>query len=83
MWIDIRLPIGMLFSTFGIILSAFGLFGGGARYEKSLGVNVNLIWGLMMLVFGIFMFVLGKTAKKTRATSVEAVSAPIDPHAHH
>ncbi|HEY3331734.1 MAG TPA: hypothetical protein VGK19_17015 [Capsulimonadaceae bacterium] len=49
---DLRLPIGGLFSIFGVILTVYGLFGPKDIYAQSLGINVNLIWGLVMLLFG-------------------------------
>jgi hypothetical protein len=52
---DLRLPIGGLFSIFGLILTIFGLVGPKAIYAQSLGINVNLYWGLVMLVFGLVM----------------------------
>jgi hypothetical protein len=60
MGIDIRLPIGMLFSVIGIILTIFGVLGDKARYAQSLGVNVNLWWGLVLIVFGAIMLLLGR-----------------------
>jgi hypothetical protein len=60
MGIDIRLPIGILFSLLGLILAAYGFFGDPARYQQSLGVNINLGWGVVLLVFGLVMFVLGR-----------------------
>ena len=63
MWLDIRLPIGILFSALGVILAVFGLFSDPSLYEQSLGINVNLIWGLVLLAFGIGMFLLGRRGK--------------------
>jgi hypothetical protein len=63
MRLDIRLPIGLLFATLGGLLAVFGLvtgFSSGALYERSLGININLWWGLVMLVFGIVMIVAGR-----------------------
>jgi multisubunit Na+/H+ antiporter MnhG subunit len=60
--IDIRLPIGLLFSVFGILLTAFGAFSGKDLYHRSLGINVNLWWGLPMLLFGVAMLLLAKKA---------------------
>jgi hypothetical protein len=61
MRLDIRFPIGLLFIVLGAILVVYGPFAGQQVYEDhSLGINVNLWWGLVMLAFGIFMFVLGK-----------------------
>jgi multisubunit Na+/H+ antiporter MnhG subunit len=57
--LDIRLPIGILFALFGILLSAFGLFSNPEIYERSLGINMNLEWGLVLIVFGGIMLALG------------------------
>jgi hypothetical protein len=60
MGLDIRQPIGLLFSIFGIVLLAFGVFSNPAIYARSLGINVNLWWGLVMLAFGAVMLWLGR-----------------------
>jgi hypothetical protein len=52
---DLRLPIGALFTLYGAMLVLYGLFGDKAQYARSLGVNINLIWGLVLLVFGSSM----------------------------
>jgi hypothetical protein len=54
--IDLRFPLGLLFIVFGGLLTLFGLFTDGAIYERSLFINVNLWWGLVMLLFGGLMF---------------------------
>jgi hypothetical protein len=56
MGIDLRYPIGLLFAIFGLLLVLYGLVGGTAEYSRSLGINVNLWWGLIMLIFGGLMF---------------------------
>ena len=58
MKLDVRLPIGMMFTTFGIILAGYGLTSGPAIYQRSLGINVNLWWGLVLVGFGAVMLVL-------------------------
>lgn len=60
MGIDIRLPIGILFSLLGLILAAYGMLGDTSRYRQSLGVNINLDWGIVLLVFGLVMLLLGR-----------------------
>ena len=57
MGLDIRLPIGLMFSLIGLLMTVFGLATGGSdMYAKtSLGININLIWGLLLLVFGGLM----------------------------
>jgi hypothetical protein len=64
MGLDIRLPIGLLFSIFGVLLVAYGAFGNKDIYARSLDVNINLWWGIIMLVFGLLMFLLGKRGTK-------------------
>ena len=55
MGFDLRLPIGGMFALFGLILTVFGLLADPAIYAKSLGINVNLLWGVVLLVFGLAM----------------------------
>jgi hypothetical protein len=62
MGLDIRLPIGMLFTIFGVMLIVFGVFSNPSLYAQSLGINVNLIWGVVLLVFGAIMLFLGARA---------------------
>jgi len=54
---DLRLPLGLMFTLFGAILAIYGLAGDHAIYAKSLGININLVWGAVMLVFGVVMLV--------------------------
>ncbi len=62
MRLDIRLPIGILFTIFGVMLIAFGWFSDPLLYARSLGININLIWGVVLLVFGGVMLILGARA---------------------
>ncbi len=76
MKLDIRLPLGLLFLVFGVVLGAYGLLGNKAIYDRSLGININLWWGVVMLVFGLFMVIMGRRGEQ-RAGS-EAASAGDD-----
>lgn len=58
MQLDLRLPIGLMFSIYGVILTIYGLTSGDAIYARSLGINVNLWWGLVLLAFGLVMLSL-------------------------
>ena len=62
MMFDARLPIGMLFTLTGTILGAFGLAtrGNATLYAKSLGIDVNLWWGAVLLAFGIALLAMGR-----------------------
>ncbi len=57
MGLDIRLPIGMMFSLLGALLAVYGLATGGDAdmYKSSLAININLWWGLVLFVFGAIM----------------------------
>lgn len=58
MKLDVRLPIGLMFSIFGLMLVLFGAVADPAIYERSLGVNLNLWWGLVLFLFGAAMLCL-------------------------
>ncbi len=60
MGLDIRLPLGLLFTILGVLLAGYGLLADPAIHVRSLGMNVNLWWGLAMLVFGAVMLFLSR-----------------------
>jgi uncharacterized membrane protein len=64
--VDIRIPIGLMFTVVGIIISVFGFFtmSNTEMYHKSLGINVNIIMGLFMLIFGLVMLYFARRKKK-------------------
>jgi len=62
MGLDIRWPIGLMFSVIGLLLAGYGLVTSGDVYRCSLGININLIWGVLLLIFGGIMLVLAKMA---------------------
>jgi hypothetical protein len=64
--LDLRVPIGGLFTGLGILIAGYGLAtnGNAALYERSLGININLWWGSVMLVIGVLLLVLGIRAEK-------------------
>lgn len=65
--VDIRIPIGLLFAILGLILTIFGLatLGDSQIYIRSLGVNINLWTGILMLVFGSSMLIIILKKKKS------------------
>ncbi len=64
--VDIRIPIGLMFSIIGILITIFGLttMSDTGMYQKSLGINVNIIMGILMLVFGLIMLYFSRRKKK-------------------
>jgi len=71
MGLDIRLPIGLMFSILGALLAGFGLLGDKTIYQRSLGININLWWGIVMLIFGIVMLLLGRRGTRVTQTTSE------------
>ena len=68
--LDVRLPIGLMFSVFGLLLAGFGLASDPQIYaEHSLGINVNLDWGLVLLAFGATMLLVALRARRSRAAT--------------
>lgn len=63
---DLRYPVGLIFAIFGVILVAEGLFGGPDLVSKSLGINMNLWWGLFQLCFGLSMLFFAVRARKKK-----------------
>jgi hypothetical protein len=74
MTLDIRTPIGYFFALIGAVLIVFGLVSDRAIYERSLGINVNLWWGAVLLVFGLFMLALARRAVRNPGKPPENVS---------
>jgi multisubunit Na+/H+ antiporter MnhG subunit len=58
--LDIRLPIGLLFTLLGVLLAGYGLVSDAEVYRRSLGHNLNLSWGVVVLAFGVVFLVLGR-----------------------
>ncbi len=75
MGLDIRLPIGLMFFIIGLLLALYGLLteSNVDLYARAGGTNVNLWWGLVMLIFGALMVVL---ARRAMATGVQQGAHP-------
>jgi len=59
---DLRRPIGAMFTLLGAMLVFYGLISRPEIYERSFGLNVNSIWGAVLLIFGGSMLWLGRRA---------------------
>lgn len=70
MGIDIKVPIGLLFSILGVLLTIFGLATASQTelYIKSLNININIWVGIAMIVFGVFMLLSAKGSRKKKGT---------------
>ena len=66
MGLDIKIPIGLMFTIFGLLLTIQGFMTNGDEIYviKSLGYNINLWSGFSMLAFGLLMLFLSYLTKK-------------------
>ena len=58
MGLDVRLPVGVMFAIMGALLTGYGALGDQSIYGRSLGINVNVVWGAVMVAFGVVMLLL-------------------------
>lgn len=74
--LDLRYPIGGLFVVLGAILAGFGLVtrDDAAMYVPSGGVNINLWWGLVMLVVGAIFLLLARRGRRPAAMTPEGAA---------
>ncbi len=63
MRLDIRWPIGLMFSVLGALLAVYGAVTLGKPGTAPTGIPVNLYWGLVMLAFGLLMLAGAKGSK--------------------
>ncbi len=63
MRLDLRFPIGLIFSIFGAILVIYGFMTPADFYKQSLGINVNLYWGVALCAFGGVMLAFALRAR--------------------
>jgi hypothetical protein len=66
MGLDIRWPIGLMFTLIGALLFVFGLANRTGSLASAGGdqININLIWGVVLLIFGVLMLLGAISGKK-------------------
>lgn len=76
MGLDLRLPMGLLFALLGLVLLVYGaVTRGDAMYARSLGLNVNLGWGLVLLLFGALLLGLYRRGRRAAGSKSGAAGA--------
>ncbi|HET7564794.1 MAG TPA: hypothetical protein VFJ96_07350 [Gemmatimonadaceae bacterium] len=80
MGIDVRLPIGAMFTLLGILLGVYGIVAPDQRSGGANGVNINLWWGLCLLVFGVACLTLAIRAHVKLTKSTPRPSGSDDAH---
>lgn len=61
--LDLRWPIGLMFTLIGVLLTVYGSVNSAG--SQSLGMNINLIWGIVLLIFGVLMLLGAARGSKT------------------
>ena len=69
MGLDLRLPIGIYFSLLGVMLGVYGIIthSDTEMYKHSLGININISWGVVLLIFGLAMLIPSLIDRKKNA----------------
>jgi hypothetical protein len=62
-----------MFTIVGALLAIYGLVSDKQIYERSLGININLWWGLFLVLFGVVMLFFGL---RSRADKTPPPPAP-------
>ncbi len=79
MGFDIRLPIGLMFSVFGLLVAGYGAATRGSEMylRHSLGIDINLWWGIVMIAFGGIMLLLARRGSSAmRAAAARKSETP-------
>ena len=76
MGMDIRLPLGVLFLLLGATLLIYGAVSDPSLYQQSLGINVNLYWGTVLLIFGALTVALSRRGARELARAKSVPPSP-------
>lgn len=65
MGLDIRWPIGLMFAFIGALLAVYGAISKtNVSHAGGADININLIWGIVLLIFGALMLIGAIADKK-------------------
>lgn len=64
MYLDVRVPIGVLFCLIGVVVVGYGAMTIGDPAARPTGIAINLVWGGVMFAFGAVMLVLAANASR-------------------
>jgi hypothetical protein len=67
MGLDVRVPVGLMFGIMGLLLAGYGVLGDQTIYAKSLGININTIWGSVLIVFAAALLILSSRHRRSPA----------------
>ena len=69
--LDLRKPLGVLFLILGVLLAVYGIAVPSAHAQVDAGFNVDLSWGAVMSIFGVFLLLLSWTRKSSSRSSTK------------
>jgi hypothetical protein len=69
MGLDVRVPVGLMLGIMGVLLVGYGVLGDQSIYARSLGLNVNAIWGSVLIVVAAALLILA--ARRARVSASE------------
>ncbi len=74
--LDLRWPIGGLFTALGLLLTGYGIATAGdpTHYARAVSVNINLWWGLVMLLFGLVLLAGARRAGRNTSAGRAGLS---------
>jgi hypothetical protein len=80
MGFDIRLPIGLMFGVFGLLVAGYGVATGGDEMYAihSLGININLWWGVVMVAFAAVMLLLARRSARALGSAIRHADGHAD-----
>jgi hypothetical protein len=78
MMIDVRFPMGLLFLALGVILTAAGIIDPDplTSLQRKVGINVNLYWGITMVLFGLVSLLLASRKPDVAGSQHDGTAVP-------
>ncbi|MBL8178926.1 MAG: hypothetical protein JNK48_29905 [Bryobacterales bacterium] len=65
MGLDLRFPIGLLLAIVGLVLAIYGSLTDPSIYQRSLGLNINLYWGVVLLLTGAILLAAARRSARS------------------
>jgi len=77
---DLRLPLGWLFTVLGALLVINGFRAPSNTEAVSLGININLIWGAVMIGLGLLFLWLARRYARKRMQAEQNADTDLQKH---
>ncbi len=66
---DLKIPLGSLLGFYGLLLLVYGLVGPRDIYQKSANLDVNAIWGVIMILISAAFLLSAFFERRNRSNS--------------